>query len=164
MSIKEKIKSLKKQRKSVRNSGGDTHTLDVEINQAETQELDARKQEKELEKKALINEARGIIVKTYGTLKRLGIVQTKWDMSELFNRSRSYFLVLESRKSQPLSYESLKALKENLQEIKYHLHLFLEENDENYKQWVSRKLDETLSEIERLELKTLKVMYGVPLV
>lgn len=161
MSIKDKINSLKQQRKVVKKSGGDTQALDVEINQAQTQELDDKKRQKELERQELIREARGIVVKTYGTLKRLGIVQTKWDMSELFNRSRSYFLVLENRKQQPPSYESLRALKENITQIKYNLHLFLEDSDETYKQWVTRKLDEALEEIEKLELKILGVMYDI---
>ena len=160
MKIREKIKALKAQRKAIKPTG-DTSSLDIQINQAETEELELKKKKKELEKQQLIQEARQIIMRTYGTLRKLNIIQTKWDMSELFNRSKSYFLVFESRASQPVSYEDIKALKENIQEIKYNLSYFLEETDEVYKEWVARKLDGILEEVEKLELKTLSILYGI---
>ena len=156
MKIRDKIKALKAQRKAIKPTG-DTSSLDIQINQAETEELELKKKKKELEKQQLIQEARQIIMRTYGTLRKLNIIQTKWDMSDLFNRSKSYFLVFEGRKS----HEDIKALKENIQEIKYNLAYFLEETDEVYKEWVARKLDGILEEVEKLELKTLSVLYGI---
>lgn len=160
MSIRDKIKTLKAQKKAI-NPTGDTKSIELAINQAETDELELKKRNKELEKQELINEAHQVIMRTYGTLRRLNIIGTKWDMSELFNRSRSYFLVLESRNNQPVAYEDIKALKENIQEIKYNLSYFLEEQDEVYKEWVARKLDGVLEEVEKLELKTLGVLYDI---
>lgn len=160
MSIKDKIKALKAQKKAIKPTG-DTKSIELAINSAETEELELKKRKKELEKQALIQEAHQVIMHTYGTLRRLNIISTKWDMSELFNRSKSYFLVLESRNNQPIAYEDIKALKENIQEIKYNLNYFLEEKDEVYKEWVVRKLDTVLSDIEKLELKTLGVLYDI---
>ena len=153
-------KALKAQKKAIKPTG-DTKSIELAINNAETEELDLKKQKKEREKQELINEARQVIMRTYGTLRRLNIISTKWDMSELFNRSKSYFLVLESRNSQPIAYEDIKALKENIQEIKYNLSYFLEETDEAYKEWVARKLDTVLADIEKIELKTLGVLYDI---
>lgn len=163
MGIKDTIKMLKAQRKALNNTPDKQakKTLDTQIATAEIDKLDQQKKKKEEEKKQLIAEAHSIIVKTYGTLKRLGLIKTKWDMSDLFNRSRSYYLVLENRANATLPYESIRALKENIQEIKYNLHLLLEEEDETYKDWVRRKLDEILTDIERLELKTMGVLYGL---
>lgn len=163
MGIKEKIKYLKAQRKALGNTNAPEtkKNLDKQITDAELEKINQQKAKKEQEKKELVAEAHSIIVKTYGTLKRLGLIGTKWDMSDLFNRSRSYFLVLESRKNATLSYESIRALKTNIQEIRYNLNLLLDNEDEVYKEWVRRKLDDILDDIERLEVKTLGVLYEV---
>ena len=163
MSIKDKIKYLKAQRKALGNTNAPEtkKNLDKQITDAELEKINQQKAKKEQEKKELVAEAHSIVVKTYGTLKRFGLIGTKWDMSDLFNRSRSYFLVFESRKNQPLAFEDLKALKGNIQEIRYNLNLLLQDEDEVYKEWVRRKLDDILEDVERLEIKTLGVLYEI---
>lgn len=135
--------------------------IDQQLDVAKQEELAQKKQQKQNEKVALIKESRDIVFRTYGLLKKIGIIKCKEEMSRLFDRHKSYFLVLESCENQGMSFETIKNLKDSLDQIKCNLELLLDEEDSNYTMWVRQKLNGIIEEIEKLELKILRTYYGI---
>ena len=70
-------------------------------------------------------------------------------------------MVLECQQQQGLSIETLKVLKDNLQQVKYNIELLTSEEDPNYTDWLKRKLQQIIEQLEHLEIKIMRVLYGI---
>ena len=166
--ITDKINKLKNQKKLEKhnneldklNHKSQEQYIDQQLDKAKQEDTLLKKQDKQNEKVELIKESRDIILRTYGILRRIGIIKGKEEMSRLFDRHKSYFLVLESCKNRGVGFESIKNLKDSIEQIKCNLDLLLDEKDSNYTLWVRQKLQQLQEELEKLELKILKVYYG----
>ena len=166
--ITDKINKLKNQKKLEKhnneldklNHKSQEQYIDQQLDKAKQEDTLLKKQDKQNEKVELIKESRDIILRTYGILRRIGIIKGKEEMGRLFDRHKSYFLVLESCKNRGVGFESIKNLKDSIEQIKCNLDLLLDEKDSNYTLWVRQKLQQLQEELEKLELKILKVYYG----
>jgi len=172
-SFKQKLLDLRKKHKELCNKDKSNYTnpYDIELQKNQVKDDIVKTKEQELEDKKLEYEKRKELVQEvhYKTIKICKTIQrlfpnafkTKWDLSSLLNKSKSYFLVLECRQNQGVSYQTIKDLKDNIQHIKSNLQLFLEDPDIVNKDCISRYLEELIEECEKLEIKMLSVCYGI---
>ncbi len=167
--ITNKIKQLKQQKKQIKNqqdinnanSSIEKNNINQQLNKAEEERLNQLKAEKQKQKKQIVAETRQVMFNAYNILRRIGIIQSKEAFSNLLNKHKSYFMVLECKENQGLSIETIKVLKDNLQQVKYNIELLTSEEDPNYTDWIKRKLQVIIEQIEQLEVKMMKVIYGV---
>lgn len=166
--ITNKIQQLKQQKKQIKNqqdinntnSDIEKNNIKQQLNQLEQERLNKLKAEKQEQKKQIVAETRKVMFNAYNLLRKIGIIQTKEAFSNLMNKHKSYFMVLECREKQGLSIETIKVLKDNLQQVKYNIELLTSEDDPNYTDWLKRKLQQIIEQIEQLEMKMMKVIYG----
>lgn len=167
--ITNKIKALKQQKKQIKNQQdiNDTNSkiqknnIDQQLIQAEKERLNQIKQQKQEQKKQIVAETRQVMFNAYNLLRKIGIIQSKEAFSSLLDKHKSYFMVLECMKWQGLNIETIKVLKDNLQQVKYNIELLTNEDDPNYTDWLKRKLQTIIDQIEQLEVKMMRVIYGV---
>ena len=167
--ITDKINKLKNQKKLEKhnneldklNHKSQEEYIDQQLDKAKQEDTLLKKQDKQNEKVALIKESREIIFRTYDILRKIGVIKCREEMSRLFDRHKSYFLVLECCENKGIGFESIKNLKDSIEQIKCNLELLLDEKDTNYTLWVRQKLQQLQEELEKLELKILKVCYGI---
>ena len=166
--ITDKIDSLKKQKKLVKhnaelqklNAESEKNYIYQQINAQKDDKIKAKKQELQNKKKLIVAESRSLVFNAYDLLRKMGVIKIKQDMSRLFNRHKSYFLMLEcSNQAPPL--DALIDLKENLNVIKSYLKDFLDNDDPVFHDWAKEKISRIIEGLERLELKILKEVYGV---
>ena len=166
--ITDKIARLKKQKKQVQhnadleklNRQSEENYIDQQINAQKDAQIRDKKQAKQAQRKVIVAESRALVFNAYDLLRKMGIVKIKQDMSRLFNRHKSYFLMLEcSNQAPPL--DALIDLKDNLNVIKCYLREFLESDDPVFHDWARGKLNRIIEGLDRLELKILKEIYGV---
>lgn len=133
-----------------------------ELVKTKEQELIDKKNEYE-KKKELIKEVHYKTIHICKTIQRLfpNSFKTKWSLSNLLDKSNSYFLVLECRENQGVSYDTIKSLKNNIQLIKNNLQLFIVDKDIINKDSIVRYLENLIEECEKLEMKMMKVLYGI---
>lgn len=166
--ITNKIQQLKQQKKQIKNqqdinnanSNIEKNNINQQLCQAEQERLNQLKAKKQEQKKQIVAETRQVMFNAYNLLRRIGIIQTKEAFSNLLNKHKSYFMVLECQQQQGLSIETIKVLKDNLQQVKYNIELLTSEDDPNYTDWVKRKLQVIIEQIEQLEVKMMRVIYG----
>lgn len=166
--ITNKIQQLKQQKKQIKNqqdinnanSNIEKNNINQQLCQAEQERLNQLKAKKQEQKKQIVAETRQVMFNAYNLLRRIGIIQTKEAFSNLLNKHKSYFMVLECQQQQGLSIETIKVLKDNLQQVKYNIELLTSEDDPNYTDWVKRKLQIIIEQIEQLEMKMMRVLYG----
>ena len=168
--ITDKIARLKKQKKQVQhnadleklNRQSEENYIDQQINAQKDAQIMDKKQAKQAQRKVIVAESRALVFNAYDLLRKMGIVKIKQDMSRLFNRHKSYFLMLEcSNQAPPL--DALVDLKDNLNVIKCYLREFLESDDPVFHDWARGKITRIIEGLDRLELKILKEIYGVEL-
>lgn len=166
--ITNKIKLLKQQKKQIKNqqdinnanSSIEKNNINQQINQAEQERLNQIKAEKQEQKKQIVAETRQVMFNAYGLLRKIGIIQSKEAFSGMLNKHKSYFMVLECKEKQGLSIETIKVLKDHLQEVKYNIQYLTSEDDPIYTDWIKRKLQIIIEQIEQLEMKMMRVIYG----
>lgn len=166
--ITNKIQQLKQQKKQIKNqqdinnanSDIEKNNIKQQLNQLEQERLNKLKAEKQEQKKQIVAETRKVMFNAYSLLRKIGIIQSKEAFSNLMNKHKSYFMVLECREKQGLSIETIKVLKDNLQQVKYNIELLTSEDDPNYTDWLKRKLQQIIEQIEQLEMKMMRVIYG----
>ena len=167
--ITNKIKILKQQKQQIKNQQdiNDTNSkiqknnIDQQLNLAEKERLNQIKTEKQEQKKQIVAESRKVMFNSYNLLRKIGIIQSKEEFSNLLDKHKSYFMVLECQQQQGLSIETIKVLKDNLQQVKFNIELLTSENDPNHTDWVKRKLQIIIEQIEQLEVKMMRVIYGI---
>lgn len=166
--ISDKISRLKKQKKEVQhnqeleklNADSEKNYIDQQINAQKDELIKAKKQDKQNKKKLIVAESRQIVFDAYNLLRKMGIIKAKEEMSRLFNRHKSYFLMLESSNQAP-PLDALKELKDNLNDCKTYLRELTIDSDKVFSDWCKMKLTSIIDELERLEYKILKEIYGI---
>lgn len=166
--ITNKIKLLKQQKKQIKNqqdinnanSNIEKNNINQQLNQAEQERLNQLKAKKQEQKKQIVAETRQVMFNAYGLLRKIGIIQNKEAFSGMLNKHKSYFMVLECKEKQGLSIETIKVLKDHLQDVKYNIQYLTSEDDPVYTDWVKRKLQVIIEQIEQLEVKMMRVIYG----
>lgn len=166
--ISDKINRLKNQKKQVQhnediekyNRESEKNYIDQQINAQKGEAIKAKKQEKQIKKKMIVGESRQLVFDAYNLLRKIGIIKAKQEMSLLFNRHKSYFLMLEcSNQAPPL--DALVELKHNLNDIRCYLKDMLETDDPIFHDWAKRKLNSIIDGLDRLEYKILKELYDI---
>ena len=166
--ISDKIARLKKQKKEVQhnediekcNREQEKNYIDQQINAQKDDQIKLKKQAKQNQKKLIVAESRQVVFDAYNLLRKMGIIKAKEEMSRLFNRHKSYFLMLESTNQAP-PLDALVQLKDNLNDCKTYLRELTIDDDQVFTDWCKRKLTDIINELDRLEMKILKELYNV---
>lgn len=166
--ISDKIQRLKKQKKDVQhkqdleklNRESEKNSIDQQINAQKDEQIKLKKQAKQNQKKLIVAESRQLVFSAYDLLRKMGIIKAKEEMSRLFNRHKSYFLMLEST-NQGVPLDALVELKTNLNDISCYLREIIDSDDPIFHDWAKNKLKSIIDGLDRLELKILKEIYNV---
>jgi len=166
--ISDKINRLKQQKKEVQhnqdleklNRESEKNYIDQQIDRQKDDQIKLKKQQKQNQKKLIVQESRELIFQGYNLLRKMGIIQAKEEYSRLFNRHKSYFLMLEGT-NQGIPLDALVELKRNLNDVCCQIRDIVDTDDPVFHDWAKNKLQSIISGLEHIELKILKELYDV---